>query len=243
MGLLHTPRRFILFAPTLRRALPHVVGFGLLAVAAQMPWPTSAQPSPQGATAPVAAPAAATTALHAEARAQCERAVRQALAPGAGPATDVRLAIAPPAARATAAQDGAIVLQGEGQWRDGATPRHFKFSCNLDPHGGDAVGVVIRQSTPPPPPLPTTEPDLTHLSPAACESSAALALKQRWPRVAQISFDTATRSLSQHSATRAELRGQGRAQPVPESPALVHFGFECGVDLRDGRVLDMHLSG
>jgi hypothetical protein len=87
------------------------------------------------------------------------------------------------------------------------------------------------------------DPDISHLSPAACESSAAAALQQRWPRVSQISFDTATRSLTQQSAARAELHGQGRARPAPESQVLVHFGFDCTIDPRDGRVIGMRLSG
>ena len=56
-------------------------------------------------------------------------------------------------------------------------------------------------------------------------------------------FDTETRSLTQQSAARAELHGQGRARPAPESPALVHFGFDCTVDPRDGRVIGVSLSG
>ncbi|MGB8519304.1 MAG: bifunctional hydroxymethylpyrimidine kinase/phosphomethylpyrimidine kinase, partial [Candidatus Tumulicola sp.] len=70
-------------------------------------------------------------------------------------------------------------------------------------------------------------------------AGAAVALQQRWPRVSQITFDTETRSLTQQSASRAELHGQGHARPAPESPALVHFGFDCTFDPRDGRVVGM----
>jgi hypothetical protein len=139
------------------------------------------------------------------------------------------------------------VLQGEGQWRDGAALRKFKYSCNFDPNSGEATGVVIRNTAPPlaaqAQPKPIKDPDLSHLSPSACESGAALALQRRWPRVSQITFDAQTRSLTQQSASRAELHGRGRARPAPESPVLVHFGFECSIDPRDGRVLAMILSG
>lgn len=70
-----------------------------------------------------------------------------------------------------------------------------------------------------------------------------MALQQRWPRVTQITFNTETRSVTQQSASRAELRGQGHARPAPESAVLVHFGFDCTIDPRDGRVTEIGLSG
>jgi len=195
-------------------------------------------------TAPaVWAQAAASSPAGNDALARCERAVRQALMPQAGPTAELRLSATP-----RAPSDGsASLLQGEGQWRDGSTLRKFRFSCNIDPQDSEAVGVVIRQASPPlaaqAEPKPIADPDLSHVSPSACESGAALALQQRWPRVSQISFDPATRSLTQQSASRAELHGQGRARPAPESAVLVHFGFDCTIDPRDGRVVGMRLSG
>jgi hypothetical protein len=190
------------------------------------------------------AQAAASAPAGSDALARCERAVRQALMPQAGPTAELRLSATPPRPASNASP---TLLQGEGQWRDGATLRKFSFSCNIDPQDSEAVGVVIRQSSPPLAaqrgPEPIDDPDLSHLSPSACESGAALALQQRWPRVSQISFDPATRSLTQQSASRAELHGQGRARPSPESAVVVHFGFDCTVDPRDGRVIGMRLSG
>lgn len=183
-------------------------------------------------------------AASADPLARCERAVRQALAPQAGPALDLRLSAVPPR---PAADGGPLLLRGEGQWRDAGTLRKFSYSCNIDPQDDEAVGVVIRHATTPAAAQgaakPSADPDLSHLSPSACESGAAVALQQRWPRVSQISFDAETRSLTQLSASRAELHGQGRARPSPESPVLVHFGFDCSIDPRDGRVLGMRLSG
>ena len=180
-----------------------------------------------------------------DALARCERAVREALLPKAAAAAELRLSAAP---LPRALSEGSpAMLQGEGQWREGATLRKFSYSCNIDPRNDDAVGVVIRQLAPPraaqAEAKPIEDPDISHLSPSACESGAALALQQRWPRVSQISFDTTTRSLTQQSASRAELHGQGRARPAPESSVLVHFGFDCTIDPRDGRVLGMRLSG
>ncbi len=186
-----------------------------------------------------------TVAESAEGIAQCERAVKQALSPATRAAPEVRFATVPSAPRALS-DDGQTVLQGEGQWRDAGALRKFTYVCNLDPNSPEAVGVVIRHAATPTAaaaPQPFVEPDLTHLSPSACESSAAAALKQRWPRVSRITFDTTTRSLTQQSASHAELRGQGRAQPAPESQTLVHFGFDCAVDPRNGQVIGMRLSG
>jgi len=214
----------------------------LLALATQAPRAALAQ------TAAPTLPATSTPAasVGADVLARCERAVRQALVPQAGTSADVRFSATPSAPRSLS--DGSqIVLQGEGQWREAASQRKFKYSCSLDPRSGEAVGVVIRQVPAPlatrAEPQPIADPDLSHLSPSACESGAAVALQQRWPRASQITFDSETRSLTQHSASRAELRGQGRARPAPESPVLVHFGFDCTIDPRDGRVLGMHLNG
>jgi hypothetical protein len=214
----------------------------LLALVALAPRAALAQTA---APAVAATPAPAAATVGAEALAQCESAVRQALVPQAGAAAELRVSAAPvPSSLSNSSQ---IVLQGEGQWRDGATLRKFKYSCNLDPRSGQAVGVVIRQTAPPPSAQaeskPIKDPDLSHLSPSACESGAALALQKRWPRVSQISFDIETRSLTQQSPSRAELHGQGRARPAPESPVFVHFGFDCTIDPRDGRVIGMRVSG
>jgi len=46
-------------------------------------------------------------------------------------------------------QPSQVVLQGEGQWREAAALRQFKYSCNLDQRSGEAVGVVIRHADPP----------------------------------------------------------------------------------------------
>lgn len=192
-----------------------------------------------GRSAPV------TTAASAEAVASCERATRQSLAPQGTEAADVRFA-GTPIVQAGLSDDGQIVLQGAGSWRAASGERSFIYRCNVVVRTAKAVGVVIRDSTPNPPQAAAArqgiEPDLSYLSPTACESSAATALKQRWPRVSQISFDTATRTLLQESASKAELRGRGLALPEPGAPST-HFGFDCEIDPRDGRVIVTRISG
>jgi hypothetical protein len=178
----------------------------------------------------------------------CQNAVRQALAAKAAPAAEVSFDAAP-ILQADLSNDSQRVLRGAGRSRGSGAARAFTYSCSVDAHSSATVGLVLRDVAPvaaaaasATPPRPRADPDLSHVSPADCESSAAEALKQRWPRVAQISFDGDTRKYLQESATKAELQGQGRALPTPDSPHT-HFGFDCQIDPRDGRVLGLHLSG
>lgn len=196
----------------------------------------------QAAASAAASSPAITAANAAEA---CERGVRQSLASRAGPAAELKFAAAP-AVQPGLSNGGQLVMQGAGSWRAaGGTLRRFEYSCNLNPRNSEAVGVLIRDLTSAAAeaaaPHEVIEPDLTNLSPTACESAAAVALKKRWPAVSQLNFDSATRRLSQESPSKASLRGQGKALPAPGSP-LTHFEFDCELDPRDGRVVGMRVS-
>jgi hypothetical protein len=181
----------------------------------------------------------------AEAIAACERAARQSLSSRGAPANDVSFT-GTPSEQASAASDDLLLLRGTGSWRDARGVRKFAYSCNVDLRTPSAVGLVLRDTQPPAAEAETArstlEPDLSHLSPAACESSAAAALKKRWPQVSEISFDSNTRRLSQESPSKADLRGQGRALPMAGAPYVL-FGFDCEIDPRDGRVLSTRVSG
>ena len=176
--------------------------------------------------------------------AACEQAARQSLGPQAQLA-DITFS-PPPTVQEGLSSDVQVVLRGAGRWRGaGGGPRSFTYSCNVDVRTAKAVGLVIRDAAPvaaaPPARMPT-EPDLSALSPTACESSAVQALKKRWPQVAQIRFESATRRFQQKTPSRAELHGHGRALPVPEAQPS-HFGFECEIDTKDGRVVGMRITG
>lgn len=209
-------------------------------VAALILLPALAQAEP-----PAASAAAKGAGPSPEAVAACERAARQSLAPQTDRPADVTFTAAP-TLDASLSGDSLIVLRGAGRWRGATGPRSFTYSCNVDPRNADAVGLVMRDTTPPgaatAAPRPQPEPDLSHLSPAACESGAAAALKRRWPNVSNISFDSATRSLQQEGPAKAELRGQGRAMPGPGQPTTL-FRFDCEIDPRDGRVQAVRVSG
>jgi hypothetical protein len=185
-----------------------------------------------------AASAAAAQAAGGAAGEACERAARDTLRPARGPAPEVTFN-APPVVVPGSADANGIVLRGAGRVRPaGGAARSFSYSCNFDSRSGEVAGVVLRDAAPERAPARAAdiEPDLANLSPAACESSAASALKQRWPNVARIAFNPATRALRQASADSAALSGQGTAQPTPGAPST-HFSYHCAIDPRSGRVL------
>jgi hypothetical protein len=187
-----------------------------------------------------------TPPLTSEAALACEQAVRDAVADRGAPSTEVTFTAA--SIDKSLSNESQLVLRGSGRARGASgAARTFSFGCNIDAKSGDVIGLMLRDAIavaarPDGPARAPAEPDLSNLSPAACESSAAQALKQRWPRVSQISFDPETRSFSQDSDRRAALHGRGRALPAPDEPATL-FGFDCEIDPRDGRVLATRLSG
>jgi hypothetical protein len=136
-----------------------------------------------------------------------------------------------------------ITLRGAGQVRSGASARPFSYSCSYDIATAVVSGVVVRDAVAAPTPTAAraVEPDLSHVSPAACESAAAAALKRRWPGVTQINFNPDTRKLSQDTDGIASLRGQGGAVPTVRDPE-VHFSYDCAIDARTGRVMKLAIG-
>ena len=175
----------------------------------------------------------------------CERSARQAVPASAREPVEVTFNGAP-RVQPGPPIDGQIVLRGDGRWRSAGGMRSFTYTCNVDPRTSEALGLVLRDTTPvaakAAPARPPAEPDLSELSPAACESNAVAALQARWPSVSQISFDARTRVFQQPSANSALLHASGQAKPTLDSPPRV-FGFDCEIDPRDGRVLRISISG
>jgi hypothetical protein len=178
-------------SPSFSRPAPFVAGIGLVAS-------TLCAHAQVGTIVPDTASPAAVEA--------CERSARQAVPASAREPVEVTFTGAP-SVQPGPGIDGQQVLRGAGRWRGAGGMRSFSYTCNVDPRSGEAVGLVLRDTTPvavkAPPPRPPAEPDLSELSPAACESSAVAALKERWPYVSQISFDARTRVFQQPSASRA----------------------------------------
>jgi hypothetical protein len=172
------------------------------------------------------------------ATAACERATRDTLRPARGPAPEVSFN-APPVVVPGSADANGVVLRGAGRVRNADGGRSFTYSCTFDSRSGEVAGVVVRDAAVErgaARAVAAAEPDLANVSPAACESAAASALKQRWPNVSRIAFNPATRALQQSSSDSADLRGQGTAMPLPGAPAT-HFSYRCAIDPRSGRVL------
>ena len=194
------------------------------------------------ASAGLAAPAVAPAPGRAAVVAACERAVQNTLRETRG-ASAIASFTAPPAAVPGAADASEVTLRGSGQVRSASAARPFSYSCTVDPRSNEVAGVVLRDTgaADRAPVVRAVEPDISQISPQACESAAANALKQRWPTVTQIAFNADTRRLDQDSAGQADLRGQGTAQPAPNAPST-HFSYHCALDARSGRVLTARIA-
>ena len=219
----------------------------LVALAAAASAAAQTTAAPPAAAASEAAPAARpSNGLPAAAAVQaCELAVRATLRNARGAAAEVSFN-APPAALPGNADGGDLLLRGAGRARSGGSARTFTYRCTYDTRASSVAGVVLRDAVPADDraaaaPVRSVEPDLSQISPAACESAAASALKRRWPNVGRIAFNADTRSLIQDSAGTAKLEGQGTAQPQPSSDLSAHFRYQCALDAASGRVLALRL--
>lgn len=192
---------------------------------------------PVALAAPAVATPVAVSPVRAAASAACERAAQDTLRETRG-ATAAASFNAPAALVPGAADASDITLRGAGQVRTPSGSRSFAYSCTYDTRAGAVAGVVVRDASTnePTATLRPVEPDLSQISPAACESAAAGALKRRWPGVAHISFNADTRQLSQDAGGVANLHGQGIATPTVRD-AGVHFSYDCAIDARNGRVM------
>jgi hypothetical protein len=187
-----------------------------------------------------AAPAAEPAPARATAAAACERAAQNTLRETRGAGAIASFG-GPPTAVPGAADAGEITLRGSGLVRGNSGSRPFSYSCTVDMRNNEVAGVVVRDAGEKSVAARPVEPDLSALSPQACESAAAAALKRRWPTVTGIAFNGDTRTLEQDSGGGADLRGQGTAQPAPNAPST-HFSYHCALDARSGRVLAARIA-
>jgi len=190
-----------------------------------------------------AAPVAPAKPVAVEGTAACEKAAQDALRDMRGLVDEVAFAGAP-SRQAGAGDQDEFTLRGSGRYRlKPGTPRAFSYSCTYNTRTGAVAGVVLRDAgagdtsaTRPAAAAKAIEPDLSRVSPEACESAAALALRKRHPRVEHISFNSELRQLQQDAPARGHLRGQGTAMRAP-GDASAHFSYVCDFDPRTGRVL------
>jgi hypothetical protein len=129
-------------------------------------------------------------------------------------------------------------VKGEGRYRSAAgrtTP--FTYSCSYNLKTGATSGVVFRDAGAVAPVAEAArEPDLTNVSPEACESAAAANLKQRHPRVGRITLGSDSRRVRSGNDGRIVLEGRGAVQPAPGMNA-VPFSYSCEFDPRGARVV------
>ena len=142
----------------------------------------------------------------------------------------------------SATVDDEIGVRGEGRYRrGGGAAVAFTYSCAFNGTTGATSGVVFRETAGEGPDTASWQPDLTHVSPEACESAVAAVLKERHPRVGRIVFGSESRSLQPAANARVGLLGQGAVQPAPGMNA-VPFNYRCEIDPRSGRVLQAQAS-
>jgi hypothetical protein len=193
---------------------------------------------------PPAEPAAAATkADSARAIERCEASVAETLRRLRGKqADDVQFM---PAQRVvTPADEAEISVKGAGRYRGagGAGGNAFTFSCTFDVRTGLASGVVLREAGGAAAREAPWQPDLSRVSPEACESAVAQHLKTRHPRVAQIALEPDTRRLQPGADQRTVLLlGQGAVQRAPGMHA-VPFSYSCELEARSGRVVAVRTS-
>lgn len=208
-----------------------------------MPLILAAFAAAASAADPASAPATASAPANRGAiTTACERATQQTLRDTRGAAAVASFS-APPSVQPGPADASEMILRGTGQVRMPSGTQSFSYSCTYDVGAGAVAGVVVRDAGSPAQAAAArgVEPDLSHVSPLACESAAATALKRRWPNVTTISFSAVTRQLSQDAGGNASLRGQGMALPSAQDPAT-HFSYDCALDPRNGRVLKVQIG-
>ena len=192
-------------------------------------------------TPPVAAQGDSARALE-----RCEAAVVETLRKLRGKrAQEVQFT---PAQRAvTASDDTEISVKGAGRYRTGAgagagTGAPFSFSCSFNAKTGLASGVVLREAGADAARSQADwQPDISRVSPQACESAAAQLLKDKHPRVAQIAMEPDTRRLQPGPDDHILLLGQGAVQRAPGMNA-VPFSYACEFDGRNGRLVGVKTS-
>lgn len=129
-------------------------------------------------------------------------------------------------------------MRGEGRYRTaGGASVTFTYGCAYNAASDETSGVVLQETGRPSAQANKPfEPDLTNVSPQACESAAAAELKKRHPRVARINFGSDSRQLRPAEFGRVEMSGAGSVERAP-GMNLIPFTYRCELEPRSGRVV------
>jgi hypothetical protein len=224
--------------------LPPLAGLALAAGAALAQAPAAAPaatPAPAANAAAAAASAPQARADGARAIERCEANVTTTLRQLRGSAAqDVRFV---PAERVvTPGEDAEIAVRGAGVYRANAraaASQRFTYICSYQVASGTTSGVALREAAGAEP--EPWQPDLSRISPEACESAVARDLTDKHPRVARIALEPDTRRLRPGNDGQIQLIGQGAVQRAPGMNA-VPFSYTCEVDPRSGQVVAVRTS-
>jgi hypothetical protein len=142
------------------------------------------------------------------------------------------------------ATDDETSVKGEGRYAAaaGSGGMPFTYSCAYNAKADSTSGVLFRETgSVRAAPYKAFEPDLTNISPEACESAAAAELKDKHPRVGRITFGSDSRRMQPGTNGQVQLIGQGAVERAPGMNAIP-FSYRCQVDPRNGHVAGISTS-
>jgi hypothetical protein len=122
-----------------------------------------------------------------------------------------------------------LSVKGEGRyWTSGGNSVAFSYRCGYSIQSGKTNGIVLSDKGAPSAAAstPAWQPDLTRLSPEACETAVASALKAKHPRVGRIAFGSDSRELKPGPSGNTLMEGNGGVQRATGMHA-VPFGYRC----------------
>lgn len=129
-------------------------------------------------------------------------------------------------------------VKGAGRYRNAAgASMPFTYGCAYNAKTGATSGIVFRDAGG----LKAAEekpwqPDLVNVSPEACETAVASALKSKHPRVGRIAFGSDSRQLRPAPSGRSSLEGIGSLERAP-GMNLVQFSYRCEFEPGNGKIV------
>jgi hypothetical protein len=178
-------------------------------------------------------------AVGAKAAEACEAAVAETIRRMRGPdAKEVQFLGAKRALSTT--QDDETGVKGEGRYRGpSGSAMPFTYSCAYNAKTGATSGAMFRDTgTARAGADKPWQPDLTNVSPEACEAAIAAALKDKHPRVGRIVFGSDSRQLRPAPNAHTSLEGKGAVERAPGMSA-VPFEYSCEIEPRSGKVVSV----
>jgi hypothetical protein len=138
-----------------------------------------------------------------------------------------------------------ISVKGAGKyWFGQSAPIPFTYRCAYHTPTGKTNGVVISDKGVPAASSAASkawQPDMSRLSPEACETAMAETLKTKHPRVSRIAFGSDTRELKPATNGNTLMEGRGGVQPAPGMNAVA-FSYRCEFDARTGQLVSAKIS-